>query len=231
MALEADADFEVFLFGRFGGGQHLADSGGVGGHWFLHEYVFALFDGFFEVKGAEAGRRGEDDNVGEGDCFFVGVESVELPLFGDADAVAVSFEQVVEAGVKTIAEGVRHGNEFYRALIVGAERLIGCAGTAPSATNERNFQFVVMIGKDAVRRCQGSKDAAADDGRGSGLKKLPPRDGGFFPFLKWMALVFHIIVMYLIVMVVYGNSNRRGRRFSPSVLGGNVLAIHGKEED
>ena len=85
-ALQADADHEVLLLGLFVGGQDAADAGRVDGDRLLHEDVLAGFDGGFEVDRAEAGRRGEDHQVGAAvDRLLVGVEADELPLGGHVD--------------------------------------------------------------------------------------------------------------------------------------------------
>jgi hypothetical protein len=78
MALEADADLQVLLHGLLGGGDDLSDAGSVDGDRLLHEDVLALADGFLEVDRAEAGRGGEDDDIGEGDGLLVGVEADEF---------------------------------------------------------------------------------------------------------------------------------------------------------
>ena len=70
----------------FVGGQDVAHARRVDGDRLLHEDVLAGFDRRFEVHRAEAGRRGEDHQVGAAvDRLLVGVEADELPLLGHVD--------------------------------------------------------------------------------------------------------------------------------------------------
>src|SRR5437667_4060202 len=81
MPLEPDANFQVFLFGFFDSGQKASNARRIGGNGFFRKDMFALAHGFLELHGAEAWRRGQDDNVGERNGLLVGVEADKL-MFG-----------------------------------------------------------------------------------------------------------------------------------------------------
>ena len=91
MALQANADLKVFLFGLCGGGQHLADALAVDGHRLLHEDVLALLDRLGKVDRPKARGRRQDHHVGHADGFFVGIETDELILLFHVRFQAVIF--------------------------------------------------------------------------------------------------------------------------------------------
>ena len=62
-ALGAGPNAELLLFGQLLGLEHLADAGAIDADGLLGEQVLAGVDGRFDVPGAEAGGRGQDDKV------------------------------------------------------------------------------------------------------------------------------------------------------------------------
>src|SRR2546423_14023226 len=78
MPLQADADFEVFLFRLLGGSQKAADARSIGCYRFLRKNIFVLAHRFFELHWPESWRRGENDDVSQGDGLLVRIESDEL---------------------------------------------------------------------------------------------------------------------------------------------------------
>ena len=153
MALEADADFQILLFRFLGGGEDSADAGSIDGDRLFHENVFALLDGFFEVHRAEAGRRGEDDDVGQRDRLFVGVEADELVFFRHVDAVGLIalghfFLSVLIRAVEAIAKDVGHGDEFDRPF--GAQGLAAAPVPRPPQPMSAIFKVSVCCAKTGV---------------------------------------------------------------------------------
>ena len=65
MALQANPDFQVFLFRFFRGREDTTHAGRICCHWLFHEDVFALPDRFLEMDRTEAGWRGENYHVGQ----------------------------------------------------------------------------------------------------------------------------------------------------------------------
>ena len=165
VALESDADFEIFLFGFFGGGEDAANAGGIRGDGFFHEDIFAGLDGGFEHHGAEAGRGGEDDDVGVFDGFFEAIEAEELAIGGDIDAGAVFGFEVAEGAFEAIFVDIGHGDEFDGAEVGGIESLIGGPAAATAATDEGDFEF---IGAGSVGEALGGEGGEESASRKSG---------------------------------------------------------------
>ena len=96
-ALQADADGQVLLLGFFGRGQNHPHAGAVDGDRLFHEDVLAGLDGRLEMDRAEAGRRGQDHQVGTGvDRLLIGVEADELPLLGNVDLLGLVVLQLIQ---------------------------------------------------------------------------------------------------------------------------------------
>ena len=166
MALESDAHLEILPPGLFGGGQDLADAGGVGGQGFFHEGVLARLDGVVEMERPEARGRGVDDHVHAAvDGPLVGVEPDEPPLrrhvdlrlqaAGGALADPAAAGQVLQACLEPVLEGVGHGPELDRPG--GAQRLGGGPGAAVSTAEQGHLDFVAAggMGGSADRQLRG----------------------------------------------------------------------------
>src|SRR5690606_36396642 len=81
VTLQSYHHIEFFLAGDVSHLEYLLNAGGVGGDSFLHKNMLALPNRFFEVNGAKSRRRCKNNDVGEGNRFFIGVESDELRFF------------------------------------------------------------------------------------------------------------------------------------------------------
>jgi hypothetical protein len=174
-ALQADADFEVFLLRFFGGGKNAAYTGRVRGDRLLHEHVFARVHGVFEVERTVAGRAGDDDDIAAIDRFPIGIEAYELALFGDVDFngwfafvagggcyIALhALDPQLDAVLERICEGPKLSRAF------GSERFDGGACTAVAATYERDFQRIIAGGMDGRRHCR--RETSGGDGGGGGF--------------------------------------------------------------
>ena len=158
MALETNADFQVFLLGFLRGGQHLADTLAVDGHRLLHKNIFALLDRLGKMDRSEARRSRQDYHVGHADGFFVGIETDELVLVLHVRLQAVIFLQPLEAAVHAILEGIGHGDELDVAR--RAEGLVGRSGATAAAADQRHLDRVTGLGEraaldgQAAQRCR-----------------------------------------------------------------------------
>ena len=126
-----------------------------------------------EVDRAEAGRRGEDDQVDAGvDRLLVGVEAGEDWSSATSTLLAVLLLEVLRqrlAGV--VLEGVGDGDELDRPL--GAQRLASRAGAAAAAT-DRPILIVSSAGReDAADRQERSRRRRACDDPRRTLKEIP----------------------------------------------------------
>ena len=161
MALQADADLEILLFGFDGCGQKLADAGGIGRHGFFGEDVLAGLHRVFKVNRAETRRRGNDDHVDTGvDHLLVGVEACKNGIIRHLDTV---WRGPFEAGNRTfgvVHERIGDGDDLDRAGL-GGNRLRGCAGAPAPATNQPDFDRITAggvcrLGDEGVdHRCAG----------------------------------------------------------------------------
>ncbi len=151
VALEADADFEILLFGHLGGRQHAANSRSIDSDGLFHEGVFSLFDGIRKVDGPEMGRGREDRHVDAGvDGLLVGVEADEAALRRHVDLpgkTLVRFPVVAgvlplaergQAGFELVGEQVGHRPELHRPR--GCQGLRGRAGAAAPASDQGDFE-------------------------------------------------------------------------------------------
>ena len=177
MALEPDPDLEAFLFRLLGGGEHFADTGRIGGDGFFREDVFARFDRGLDLHRAEAGRRGEDDDIGDFDGFFKSIEAEELALFRHVDAVGVLGFEIVERAGEAVFVDIGHSHEFDRADLVRAECLIRRAAAATAAADEGDFDFVIARGVGETLGGERAEERAAGHGRGAFFQKGAPVKG------------------------------------------------------
>ncbi len=126
--------------------------------------MFTGLDGGLEHHGAEAGRGGEEDDIGMLDGFLVGFEADEFPLIGHIDFAAEFGLEGGEAGLEAVREGIGHGDEPGAAAGQG---LAGCAGAASAATDEGEFQFIAArdlgAGGDGEVDGSGCHGGAADE--------------------------------------------------------------------
>jgi len=177
--LQADADLEVFLLCFLGRGEDPAHAGAVDGDGLLHENVLALPDRFLEVNRPEAGGGGEDHQVSRGNGLLVSVQPHELVGLGHIDRRTVLLLQVPIARVELVFEGVRHGHQL-DAFLAGVERLIGRAGTASAAADQRHSDGIPGRGaKGKPFHRQGAQERAARHGAGSGLQETPASNRPF----------------------------------------------------
>ena len=145
VALQADADLEVFLLGLPRGCQHLANALAIDSHRLLHEDVLALLDCLGKVNRPKARRRRQDDHVGHADGLLVGVETDELVLLLHVRLQAVFSFQPLVAAVHAVAERIGHGNEFN--VAGGAEGLISRSGATATAADQRHLDGVTGLGE------------------------------------------------------------------------------------
>src|ERR1051326_3606777 len=159
---EAGDKGEIFPLGFFDSGEAAADAGGIRRHRFPAEDVLSRRDGGFQMKGAETGRRGENDNIDAAvDNFLVSVEADETFFGRDGDFLGMVGAKVFQAVLKAILESVAHCDQ--RDIFIGVESLAGRAGTAAAATNEANPKSVrVFFGEDFSRQDRGGCERAAE---------------------------------------------------------------------
>ena len=143
MTLKTNAHFQILLLRFLRSSEHLTYTLSVHGHRFFHEDVLALLDRLGKVHRAKTRRRREDDHVSQCDGFFVGVEPDELVLILYIHLEAMGALQILLATVHAILEGIGHGNHFH--IAVGAESLIGCAGTTATTTNQSHLDGVTGL--------------------------------------------------------------------------------------
>ena len=148
-AIETGDEGEFFFFGNCGAFGDGADAGGVGGHGFFGEDVFAGLNGVFDVGRAEAGRGGEQHDIDAGvDELLVGIKADETAVGRDVDLIwrGSGFLDTGEAALEAVWERVGHGDED--GALVGGECLGGGAGSAAAAADEANFETVTASGVD-----------------------------------------------------------------------------------
>ena len=167
-ALEADDDLELLLIGHFGHFEHLAHAGAVHGDGLFHEHVFASVDGGFEMIRAEAGRRGEDDEVAGVDDLLVAFDAVVNAVI-HLHALGVFVADVGEGAFGFLFEGIAHGVEHEVGVRRG-ERLIRRARATAAGANEADFDFVAAGGPGGL----GDGESAGGSG---GADKLAARGG------------------------------------------------------
>src|SRR5690606_31614166 len=131
--LETDPDFQVLAAGDRGGIQNPADSGSVDRDRLFHENMLSGPNGFLEMNRPKPGWSCENDDIGLGDRFLVGVEPDELALGRNIDLIRMSFFQIVEAFLKLVSKGVGHSDEAN--VFAGVERLVCRAGAAAAASD------------------------------------------------------------------------------------------------
>ena len=88
MPLKTDAHFEILLFGFLVGGQNAAHTGGIGRQGLFQKSMFALgLTASSKWKGRNPGGRGQNNDIGRGNRFFVGIQSDKLLHCGRLDFV------------------------------------------------------------------------------------------------------------------------------------------------
>src|SRR5262245_36931538 len=88
----------------------------------------------------ETWRCRENNNIGKGDGFLVGVESDKLVFLGDFDFFFVLLLDFVVASIQPVFESVRHGNQLNASFC--RERLRRGARTTATATNKGELDGV-----------------------------------------------------------------------------------------
>ena len=117
--------------------------GCVDGDGDFDEGVFAGLDGRVELFGAEAWRRGEDDDVDVGFHHFpVGIEAGEAILRIDLHFVGGLLAEEGEAGLDLVVEEVGHGGQFD--VRIGLKGVGRGAGTASATADEAETKRVVI---------------------------------------------------------------------------------------
>ena len=167
MSLQADTDFQVFLFGDLNGFQDLANTWRVCGDGFFHEDVLAGSDSSFDMDRAEAWWRCQDDEINfrHRHDFFVGVETCELVILVDSYPVAVRLLESWKLGVDVVLKGVGDGDQLDRAS--SAQCLIRRYGSTSACTDKGNSNGVVISGERATWECKAGEGAGSCSG-GSG---------------------------------------------------------------
>ena len=158
-ALGAGDDGQALLFRFLGGGEDLADAGGVGGDGLLGEQVLASLNRRRDVRRAEPGRRREDDEVHALDHLFIGVEPGEAAVVADVDLVAELFE-VVAGVLQVVGEHVAHCEE--RHVRAAADALLRRARASSAAADEAHLDRVTAGGMGVRQRRQ--HPGGRDDG-------------------------------------------------------------------
>ncbi len=91
---------------------------------------------------AEARRRGQDDQVDVRiDGLLVSVEADELAIVRHVDAISLFVLQRRQAAFEPVAKGVGHGHQLD--VAGGGQGLIGGAGSAAAAADQRDLDLVV----------------------------------------------------------------------------------------
>ena len=136
---KAGEEPEALFLGLRGGGEEALHAGRIGGAGFFAEGVLAGIDALLQVLGAEAGRRGEEDDVDvlHRADFVDGVDADELVGVLDLHAGVAGLEILVRC-LQAVGEDVAHGDEF--GVRVGGERLARRARAASAAADEGDFE-------------------------------------------------------------------------------------------
>ncbi len=112
---------------------------------------------FFKCCGAEAGRRGEDDDVDVRREHLVDrIEPDELVAFLDLHLVGLGFADVLEARVDALADDIAHRGQHH--ILVRGKRVAQRAGAAAAAADDAELERLVIVRAD--------DGGEADDRRG-----------------------------------------------------------------
>ena len=161
VSLQADTDFQVFLFGDFYRFENFSNARSVRGDGFFHEDVLAGSDSSFDMDRAEARWRCQDDEVNfrHRHDFFVGVKAGELMILVNSYPVAVCLLESRKFGVDVVLESVGDGDEFDRAS--RAECLLSSSGSTSTCTDQGNSNSVVISGERAAWECKAGESAGS----------------------------------------------------------------------
>ncbi len=121
--------------------------------------MFALAHRFFEVAGAESGRGGQNDNVGQRDGMLISVESDELVLLRHIHAFGLAGLERVVTFVQLILGDIAHGDQFEWAG--GAEGLAGGACAPSAAADQGDLEGVVAGGENARGQAGGGGEGGS----------------------------------------------------------------------
>jgi len=85
--LQSDADFQILFLRFLGGGKDTANSWGISGHRFFHEYMLTLFNRLLEMDRTKTRRCGQDHQISQSDGLFIGIETDKLVIVRNLDQV------------------------------------------------------------------------------------------------------------------------------------------------
>ena len=139
---QAGDDGQVLLLGLFAGGQHGADARRIDGDRLLGEDVLARIHRCLEVHGPEVRRRRQQHHVYKRDHLLVSVEAGETAVWLDLDSAGYGLVplELIQTRLQAIREHVAHGDQL--GVLVGGQRLLGCAGSAVAATDQADAEDV-----------------------------------------------------------------------------------------
>jgi hypothetical protein len=126
--------------------------------------------------------RGQHDHVNAA-CqdLFVGIETGEAALVFDVYLVLnrlIGFK-LLQARLQTIGKRIAHRNQLH--MRVRVQGLRGSSRSAAATTDETNLQNLVASNMHIPDCRRGAESRTSQDGA-RGLKKLPPRAAGYWPF-------------------------------------------------
>ncbi len=141
-----------------------AKTGGVGATGLLHEDVLAGGYRGGVMLGAEAGRRGQQDEIDAAlDGLLISVQAHEDPVGGNIDLFGKFPLQIIQATFGPIFEGVGQGHhlDLLAQDLLRGQAVRRRAGAAPAAADQGNLQNVASCRVGAAGDAQGG-------GRGAG---------------------------------------------------------------
>src|SRR5580704_10844393 len=175
VSLQADADFQILLFGVLIGGQYAADARAIHAERFLGEDVLARLNGGLEMNRSEPRRSRQNDQVDRTrQKLFVGIEAVELVFGLDSHPLGLRLElplEVPQAALQLVFKSVGHGDKLNVAL--RRERLVCRPGSTSATTHKADANLVASAGESPRRKRPSPYEARADSGGGRRLHPVP----------------------------------------------------------